>query len=74
MPNEKNDKFEEIENQDPNTPGVEDEDLGLDEEEPMAVPDTVGSRHAGDVESGKGGQEKKIDDDPRIDQDADPSE
>lgn len=79
MPNEKNDKYEEIENNDLQTPGVgseedmDDEDMDLDDDVGMDEPDTVGSRHenAEDPESSKNlGKE----DNDQIPQDSDPSE
>ncbi len=74
MPNEKNDKYEEIEDNDLQTPGLDDEDdMDLDDGMDVEEPDTVGSRHDDeDVESGKNNQ--KIDEDQRIDQDSDFSE
>ncbi|MGE0398379.1 MAG: hypothetical protein AB7T06_16865 [Kofleriaceae bacterium] len=72
MPNEKNDKYEEIENNDLQTPGVDDDDdLDIDDGMDVDEPDTVGSRHVDDPESGKN---LGKDDDDMIPQDSDPSE
>lgn len=79
MANPKNDKYEEIENADLQTPGVDDademelddDDLELEDGMEMDEPETVGSRHEPlDEESGKGDASR----DERIPQDSDPSE
>ena len=77
MPNDKNDKYEEIENNDLQTPGVRDEDddddddMDLDDGMDVEEPETVGSRHEPlDEESGKGDPSA----DESIPQDSDPSE
>jgi hypothetical protein len=71
-----NDKYEEIENEDLQTPGVRpDDDVDVDDGMDLDEPDTVGARHLDeDPESGKGGLEKEMNDDDRIPQDSDPSE
>lgn len=82
MPNEKNDKYEEIENSDLQTPGVreeddDDDDMDLDDGMDIEEPETVGSRHEPfDEESGKGDAsvERRPEDDDKIPQDSDPSE
>jgi hypothetical protein len=76
MPNDKNDKYEEIENNDLQTPGVDDEmdddDDDLDDDM-MDEPDTVGSRHD-EVEDPESGKNLGSEDDQSIPQDSDPSE
>ena len=82
MPNEKNDKYEEIENSDLQTPGVreeddDDDDMDLDDGMDIEEPETVGSRHEPfDEESGKGDAsvERRPEDDDKIPQDSDPAE
>lgn len=73
MPNEKNDKYEEIENNDLQTPGLdEDDDMDLDDGMDVDEPEVVGARHPeDDPESGKNAGK---DDDDQIPQDSDPSE
>jgi hypothetical protein len=75
MPNEKNDKYEEIENNDLQTPGVRDDDDDMDLDDGMDVeePEVVGSRH-GEQEDPESGKNLDKDDSDQIPQDSDPSE
>lgn len=74
------DKYEAIENEDLQTPGVRepeqdsDDDVDVDDGMDLDEAETVGSRHSDeDSESGKGRLDKEASDE-RIPQDSDPSE
>jgi hypothetical protein len=77
------DKFEEIEDQDLQTPGVrepdmkdeDDDDVAVDDGMDLEEPETVGAPHSDeDPETGKGLRDKEQIEGERIPQDSDPSE